>query len=203
MKAKASRRALLEAVLRGLGANSSLPPWPRSSPAASSTPLAGAPLSSTACALKPSTLVNSRAMGPLRKTGGLGGRMKEAVPAWLPCLPEPAQPAARTAINKTHKPGSRTSASRNFGQRPITHFNVDISLGRISEPICCKSKQIRAQISGAAGQDVAQAGAASEGKQSAETPVNGGVCHGLAQGDAVGEMERAKGFEPSTLTLAT
>ena len=35
------------------------------------------------------------------------------------------------------------------------------------------------------------------------TPVNGGVCRTLAEGDATGEMERAKGFEPSTLTLAT
>jgi len=63
--------------------------------------------------------------------------------------------------------------------------------------------QIRAQISGAAGQNVAQAGAASEGKERAETPVNGGVCHALACADAMGQMERAKGFEPSTLTLAT
>ena len=63
--------------------------------------------------------------------------------------------------------------------------------------------QIRAQISGAAGQNVAQAGAASEGKEHAETPVNGGVCRTLAHSDAVVEMERAKGFEPSTLTLAT
>lgn len=55
--------------------------------------------------------------------------------------------------------------------------------------------QIRAQISGAAGQNVAQPVAASEGNGRAETPVNGGVCHSLAHGDAVGKMERAKGFE--------
>jgi integrase len=60
-----------------------------------------------------------------------------------------------------------------------------------------------AQISGAAGQNVAQAGAASEGKEHAGTPVNGGACHALARADATGQMERAKGFEPSTLTLAT
>ena len=53
--------------------------------------------------------------------------------------------------------------------------------------------QIRAQISGAAGQNVAQAVAASEGKGNAETPVNGGVCRTLAHGDAMGQMERAKG----------
>jgi integrase len=63
--------------------------------------------------------------------------------------------------------------------------------------------QIRAQISGAAGQNVAQAGAASEGKEHAETPVYGGVYHTLAHGVLMGQMERAKGFEPSTLTLAT
>ena len=32
---------------------------------------------------------------------------------------------------------------------------------------------------------------------------NGEVCHALAGEDAKGELERAKGFEPSTLTLAT
>jgi integrase len=63
--------------------------------------------------------------------------------------------------------------------------------------------QIRAQISGAAGQNVAQAGVASEGKEHAQAPVNGGVCRALAQADAMGQMERAKGFEPSTITLAT
>jgi len=63
--------------------------------------------------------------------------------------------------------------------------------------------QIRAQISGAAGQNVAQPVATSEGKEPAETPVNGGVWRTLAHGVAVGQMERAKGFEPSTLTLAT
>ena len=60
-----------------------------------------------------------------------------------------------------------------------------------------------AQISGAAGQNVAQGGAASEGKKHAQAPVNGGVCRGLAHGDAMVGLERAKGFEPSTLTLAT
>jgi hypothetical protein len=63
--------------------------------------------------------------------------------------------------------------------------------------------QIRAQILGAAGQNVAQPVAASEGKKAAETPVNGRICLTLEGCDAVGEMERAKGFEPSTLTLAT
>ena len=43
---------------------------------------------------------------------------------------------------------------------------------------------------------MAQAGAAGEGKDSAKTPVNGGVCRTLTQGDMTVEMERAKGFEP-------
>jgi integrase len=63
--------------------------------------------------------------------------------------------------------------------------------------------QIRAQISGASGQNVAQPDAESEGMKLAQKPLNGGVCRGLAQPVAAEKMERAKGFEPSTLTLAT
>ena len=63
--------------------------------------------------------------------------------------------------------------------------------------------QIRAQILGAAGQNVSQADAQSEGKKTHGTPVNGAVCLGLAALDVGAELERAKGFEPSTLTLAT
>ena len=62
--------------------------------------------------------------------------------------------------------------------------------------------QIRAQILGAEGQNVAQSGAVSEGTESEKTIVNGGVCLGLAPLGAEMEMERAKGFEPSTFTLA-
>ena len=63
--------------------------------------------------------------------------------------------------------------------------------------------QIRAQISGSDGQNVTQPVAASEGKKSDKTHVDGGVCLGLAPLVAEMKMERAKGFEPSTLTLAT
>jgi len=63
--------------------------------------------------------------------------------------------------------------------------------------------QIRAQISGAEGQNGAQPVAASEGSKAAKNPVNGGVWRTLAQADEYRELERAKGFEPSTLTLAT
>ena len=63
--------------------------------------------------------------------------------------------------------------------------------------------QIRAQISGAEGQNVAQPVVVSEGTKCDKTIVNGGDCLGLAPLGAGYELERAKGFEPSTLTLAT
>ncbi len=63
--------------------------------------------------------------------------------------------------------------------------------------------QIRSQISGASGQTVAQPDETSEGKKSVEVPANGSTCHDLARGVASKKLERAKGFEPSTLTLAT
>ena len=63
--------------------------------------------------------------------------------------------------------------------------------------------QIRAQIFGSDGQNVAQPVAASEGTQSEKAPVIDGVCLGLAPLVAEMKMERAKGFEPSTFTLAT
>ena len=62
--------------------------------------------------------------------------------------------------------------------------------------------QIRAQILGAEGQNVAQPVAASEGTESEKTLVNDGVCLGLTPLGAEMKMERAKGFEPSTFTLA-
>jgi hypothetical protein len=66
-----------------------------------------------------------------------------------------------------------------------------------------KCTQIYAQISGAEGQNVSQADTNSEWKKQYKTIDNGEVCHALAGEDAKGELERAKGFEPSTLTLAT
>ena len=63
--------------------------------------------------------------------------------------------------------------------------------------------QWRAQILGPAGQNLTRPGAGCEGMDSNKTLVNGGVCLGQAPLDAEKEMERAKGFEPSTLTLAT
>jgi len=70
-------------------------------------------------------------------------------------------------------------------------------------PRLMECAQIRAQILGSDGQNVAQPVAASEGTQSDKTPLNDGVCLGLAPLVAEVKMERAKGFEPSTLTLAT
>ncbi len=63
--------------------------------------------------------------------------------------------------------------------------------------------QIRAQILGGGGQSGSQLGATSEGKSGTQVLANDGVSLGLAQPVAKGQMERAKGFEPSTLTLAT
>jgi integrase len=63
--------------------------------------------------------------------------------------------------------------------------------------------QIRAQISGAEGQNGSQAVATVVNGKSEERPMFDGVRRVLSQGDAEKEMERAKGFEPSTLTLAT
>jgi len=63
--------------------------------------------------------------------------------------------------------------------------------------------QIRAQILGQEGQNVAQPVAKSEGAESENRPLNERVCLGLTPLVADDELERAKGFEPSTLTLAT
>jgi len=62
--------------------------------------------------------------------------------------------------------------------------------------------QIRAQILGSAGQNGSQAVASGEGKKSEESPDSVSVCHTLSHCDAGMELERAKGFEPSTFTLA-
>jgi len=62
---------------------------------------------------------------------------------------------------------------------------------------------IRAQISGAEGQNVSQLVATSEGTECSKSPDTVGVCSTLTLGVAEMKLERAKGFEPSTLTLAT
>jgi hypothetical protein len=63
--------------------------------------------------------------------------------------------------------------------------------------------QIRAQILGPVGQNVAQTVAMGEGMESKKSPVNERGCLGLTHLVAEIKMERAKGFEPSTFTLAT
>ncbi len=62
--------------------------------------------------------------------------------------------------------------------------------------------QIRAQISGSEGQNETQPVSKSEGKEVHKLIVNGGVCPVLSSPVAGGRVERAKGFEPSTFTLA-
>ncbi|MGH7989208.1 MAG: tyrosine-type recombinase/integrase [Limisphaerales bacterium] len=63
--------------------------------------------------------------------------------------------------------------------------------------------QIRAQILVQNGQNMSQPVSVSEGSKSERAPVNDRVCLGLAPLVAEVKLERAKGFEPSTLTLAT
>ena len=58
--------------------------------------------------------------------------------------------------------------------------------------------QIRAQILGAEGQNVAQADAKTEGSETDKPLVNGGDCLGLAPLVVENEMERVKGIEPSS-----
>lgn len=62
--------------------------------------------------------------------------------------------------------------------------------------------QIRAQISGAEGQNRSHAVATDVAGETQESPMIGGVCRPLAVVDEGKKMERAKGFEPSTFTLA-
>ena len=72
-----------------------------------------------------------------------------------------------------------------------------------SEAVNAGGTQILPQISVPEGQNVAQSVPVSEGKEIEKCPVIGGVCPSLAPLVAEEEMERAKGFEPSTFTLAT
>ncbi len=80
-------------------------------------------------------------------------------------------------------------------QLPI--YEAIKGLPRLSE-----CTQIRAQISGAEGQNLTQPDANSVEGKTHKTLVNGGDWRGLTGGDAKEELERAKGFEPSTFTLA-
>jgi len=62
--------------------------------------------------------------------------------------------------------------------------------------------QIRAQISGAEGQNGAVPVAIGESLKLPQTPIFAGAWQSVTGSDAVEKMERAKGFEPSTFTLA-
>ena len=62
--------------------------------------------------------------------------------------------------------------------------------------------QLYAQISGLEGQNVAQPVAKSEGTEIQKTIDKDGLCPHLTLPVAVSDLERAKGFEPSTFTLA-
>ena len=103
----------------------------------------------------------------------------------------------------------------NFARKQMRHQTIRQTDGYTDEaqlpiydsikklPRLMECTQIRAQILGSDGQNVAQPVAVSEGKKSDKTLVTDGVCLGLAPLVAEMKLERAKGFEPSTLTLAT
>ena len=105
--------------------------------------------------------------------------------------------------------------SDNFARKQMRHQTIRQTDGYTDEaqlPIYESIKnlprlgaytQIRAQILGAEGQNVAQPVATGEGAKSEKSLVNDGACLGLAPLVAEIKMERAKGFEPSTFTLAT
>ena len=105
--------------------------------------------------------------------------------------------------------------SDNFARKQMRHQNIKQTDGYTDEaqlpiydaiknlPRLEKYTQIRAQILGQEGQNVVQRVATGEGTESEKTLVNERVCLGLTPLVAENELERAKGFEPSTLTLAT
>ena len=109
----------------------------------------------------------------------------------------------------------RHGISDNFARKQMRHHSIQQTNGYTDEaqlPIYDSIKklprlggctQIRAQILVPEGQNVAQAVASGEGTKSDKTLANGGDCLGLVPLVAEGKMERAKGFEPSTFTLAT
>ena len=109
----------------------------------------------------------------------------------------------------------RNGVSDNFAREQMGHQTVrqtDADTDEAQLPIDDSIKnlprlggdaQIRAQLSGSEGQNVTPAGALRVGSESDKTLVNIEVCRGVTLRDAGMEMERAKGFEPSTFTLAT
>ena len=105
------------------------------------------------------------------------------------------------ADNLARKQMRHQSIRQTDGYTDDTQLPIYDSIKKL--PRLGECTQIRAQIFGFKGQNVAQPVAASEGTQSEKTPVIDGVCLGLAPLVAEMKMERAKGFEPSTFTLAT
>jgi len=105
--------------------------------------------------------------------------------------------------------------SDNFARKQMRHQSIRQTDGYTDEtqlpiydsiknlPRLGKYTQIRAQILVPKGQNVTQCVVTGEGTESEKTLVNDGFCPALSLPVAVGKLERAKGFEPSTLTLAT
>jgi hypothetical protein len=103
----------------------------------------------------------------------------------------------------------------NFAQKQMRHQSIRQTDGYTDEtqlpiydsiknlPRLGKYTQIRAQILVPECQNGTQPVAMGEGTETEKTFVNEGVCLGQTPLVAGNELERAKGFEPSTLTLAT
>ena len=87
------------------------------------------------------------------------------------------------------------------GYTDATQLPIDDSIKNL--PRLEDHTQIGAQILGADSQNVAQADAKREGVKTDKTIDISGVCPTLTLPVAEIKMERAKGFEPSTFTLAT
>ncbi len=103
----------------------------------------------------------------------------------------------------------------NFARKQMRHESLRQTDGYTDEaqlpiydsiknlPRLGKYTQIRAQILVQEGQNVTQPVVASEGTETHKTIENVGDSLGLTPLVAEMKMERAKGFEPSTFTLAT
>jgi len=87
------------------------------------------------------------------------------------------------------------------GYTDVTQLPIYDSIKKL--PRLGECTQIRAQILVPEGQNVSQAVATSEGMKTHESIDSDRLCPALSLPVAESELERAKGFEPSTLTLAT
>jgi integrase len=106
----------------------------------------------------------------------------------------------------------RNGVAQRFAMKLMRHSDIKLTAKVYTEetqlpiydsikglPRLLDHTQIRAQISGAEGQNVAHVGAMNKGVEPHETIGNGWLCPALSQSVALPEMERVKGIEPSLL----